>query len=125
MSKSARFLFSSFIISVFFPLILSVIFFSNLLEFRNFKSIIIGWGIVFIGFVTELFFVKRGIGKSDKLFIRNVLGVISIRLFLTLLLVIIALSFLDLSQNNFIFSILFFFIFYLIIEIFYLTFSKN
>ncbi len=74
MSKSSRFLFFSFIISLFFPLILSVIFFFNLLEFQNFKSLIIGWGIVFIGFVTELFFVKRGIGKSDKLFIRNVLG---------------------------------------------------
>jgi hypothetical protein len=125
MSKSARFLFFSFIISLFFPLILSAIFFFNLLEFQNFKSLIIGWGIVFIGFVTELFFVQRGMGKSDKLFIRNVLGAISIRLFLTLLLVIIALSFLELSQNNFIFSILFFFIFYLIIEIFYLTFRKN
>ncbi len=83
-----------------------------------------GWSIVFSGFVFELLLVKRGLTRSDKSFIRNALGAISIRLFITAAMVIICLVFLELNQNSFIFSILIFYFFYLIIEIFYLNIRK-
>ncbi len=83
-----------------------------------------GWGVVFIGFVYELLLVKRGLVKNDKSFIRNTLGAMSVRLFSTIILVFICLVFLELNQNNFIFSILIFYFFYLFIEIVYLNFRS-
>jgi hypothetical protein len=68
--------------------------------------------------------IKRGLKRGDKSFIRNVLGAISVRLFSTLVLVYICLHFLELNQNNFIFSTFIFYFFYLFIEIFYLNFRK-
>ena len=107
--------------SLFFPLVIVSAWFLDLISVTIFMSWIIGWTIVFAGFVIELLFIRRGLSASDKLFIRNVLGAISIRLFLTVILISICLLFLELSRNNFIFSIFIFYIFYLIIEIFYLN----
>jgi hypothetical protein len=48
-----------------------------------------------------------------------------IRLFTTLILVVLVMLFLELNRISFIFSILFFYIFYLAIEIIYLNFRQN
>jgi len=110
--------------SLLFPLVLTGAYFLSLFHVEVFTAWLIGWLIVFIGFVFELLLLRRGLAASDKSFVRNILGVISIRLFSTLIMVFICLVFLELSQNNFIFSTLIFYFFYLIIEIFYLNFRN-
>ncbi len=96
----------------------------NLLNLNIFTAWMTGWIVVFIGFVSELLLVKRGLVRSAKSFIRNTLGAMSLRLFSTLIMVFICLVFLELNQNTFIFSILIFYFFYLIIEIIYLNFRS-
>ncbi len=110
--------------SLLFPLVLAVIYFLAVIPAEVLTAWLMGWLIVFIGFVFELLLLKRGLTASDKSFVRNVLGAISIRLFTTLIMVFICLVFLELRQNNFIFSTLIFYFFYLIIEIFYLNFRN-
>lgn len=108
-----------------FPLIMLIIYFLGLIKVGIFSSWIIGWVIVFLGFVFELVLFKKGLGKEGKPFIRNILGALITRLFCTLILVFISIRILELNQNNFIFSVFFFYIFYLINEIFYLNFRSN
>lgn len=110
--------------TILFPLILFAVYSTGKIEHTDFIAWVIGWAIMFTGFTFELSLIKRGLIRSDKSFIRNVLGAISIRLFITLILVFICLIFLELNQNTFIFSILIFYFFYLIIEIFYLNFRN-
>jgi hypothetical protein len=69
--------------------------------------------------------IKSGISKPEKVFLRRLLGGMVIRFFTTLIMVILALLFLELNRISFIFSILFFYIFYLIVEIIYLNFRQN
>jgi hypothetical protein len=107
--------------SLVFPLGLFLFNIFGLLRTDIFSAWMAGWGVIFIGFVYELLLVKKGLVKSDKSFIRNTLGAMLIRLFSTVIMVIICLVFLELNQNNFIFSILIFYFFYLIIEIIYLN----
>lgn len=110
--------------TIFIPVILITLYISGLITTGIFSAWLSSWIIVFVGFVFELLLIKRGLMRGDKSFIRNVLGAISVRLFSTLILVYICLSFLELNQNNFIFSIFIFYFFYLLIEIFYLNFRK-
>lgn len=123
MNNTKRFLF--ILSNLFLPLAILFLYFFDLINTGVVISWIIGWGIVFLGFVFELGLFKRGLGKGDKSFIRNILGALIIRLFFTLILVFLSIRFLELNQNNFIFSVFFFYIFYLINEIFYLNFRSN
>jgi hypothetical protein len=125
MIRIKRFTNFSLLLNLFFPIIIFIIYFFSLIALPVFISWLAGWLIVFIGFVFELLLTQRGLTRNDKSFIRNVLGAVMVRLFLTLLLVFISLRFLELNQNNFIFSTFFFYIFYLIIEIFYLNFRNS
>ncbi len=110
--------------TILIPLALITVYLTQWITPEIFIAWIISWLIVFTGFVFELLLIRRGLKRGDKSFIRNVLGAILTRLFSTLLLVYICLHFLELNQNNFIFSTFFFYFFYLFIEIFYLNFRK-
>jgi len=92
---------------------------------HNFYSIFSAGLITTLNFSFGILSIKIGISKSAKVFIMAFLGGMVIRLFLMLVLVFICLKFLDLSGNNFIFSILFFYVFYLISEILYLNLNNN
>ncbi len=111
-------------LNLFFPLIIFILYSFDLIAPGATTSWIIGWSLVFIGFLLELLFIRRGITRDNKSFIRNVLGAATARLLGTLILIFIALRLLELNQNNFIFSIFVFYIFYLICEIFYLNSGK-
>jgi hypothetical protein len=108
--------------TILFPLLLVAAYSASKIKLPELLAWESGWVIIFTGFAFELLLINRGLLRSDKSFMRNVLGAISIRLIITLMLVIICLIFLELNQNTFIFSILIFYFFYLIIEIFYLNF---
>ena len=114
---------ASFVIISF--LLIFFLYFANLLSEEHFKSIILAELITTFNAGLGLISIKSGINKPEKIFLRRIFGGMVIRFFSTLIMVVLALILLELNKISFIFSILFFYIFYLIIEIIYLNFSHN
>jgi hypothetical protein len=90
-----------------------------------FKSIFIGNFLGFLNFLLGLMFVTWGINRAYKQFLTSLFGGLLIRLSLLLVLLTSTLIFLEINEISFIFSILFFYFFYVIIEIIYLNFRKR
>ena len=90
-----------------------------------FKSILIGDFLAFLNFMLGLMFVTWGINRADKEFLTSLFGGLLIRLSLLLVLLTSTLIFLEINEISFIFSILFFYFFYVIIEIVYLNLIKR
>jgi len=90
-----------------------------------FKSILIGDFLAFLNFMLGLMFVTWGISRADKEFLTSLFGGLLIRLSLLLVLLTSTLIFLEINEISFIFSILFFYFFYVIIEIIYLNLRKR
>ncbi len=77
-----------------------------------------------INFILGMIAAKIGYKKAPDAFIKTILGGTILRLFLLIGMVVAGLKILELSRNSFIFSILFFYVFFLIVEIFYLNLRK-
>jgi hypothetical protein len=90
-----------------------------------FKSILIGNFLGFLNFILGLMFVTWGINRADKEFLTSLFGGLLFRLSLLLVLLTSTLIFLEINEISFIFSILFFYFFYVIIEIIYLNLRKR
>jgi hypothetical protein len=90
-----------------------------------FKSIFIGNFLGFLNFILGMMFVTWGINRAYKQFLASLFGGLLIRLSLLLVLLTSTLIFLEINEISFIFSILFFYFFYVIIEIIYLNFRKR
>jgi hypothetical protein len=86
-----------------------------------FKSIFIGNFLGFLNFILGMMFVTWGINRAYKQFLASLFGGLLIRLSLLLVLLTSTLIFLEINEISFIFSILFFYFFYVIIEIIYLN----
>ena len=114
-----------FIVSLVVLLAVAFLYFNLLVSKVIFKSIIFGSFISIINFLIGLSLVKFSINKSEKIFLISLWGGMLFRLIFGLSMVIISLIFLEINTYGFIFSILFFHIFYLIIEIFYLDLRRK
>ena len=114
-----------FIVSLVVLLAVAFLYFNLLVSKVIFKSIIFGSFISIINFLIGLSLVKFSINKSEKIFLISLWGGMLFRLIFGLSIVIISLIFLEINTYGFIFSILFFHIFYLIIEIFYLDLRRK
>ena len=90
-----------------------------------FKSILIGDFLAFLNFILGLLFVSWGLNRPNKEFLASLFGGLLIRLSLLLILLTSTLIFLEINEISFIFSLLFFYFFYVIIEIIYLNFRKR
>lgn len=90
-----------------------------------FKSILIGNLLAFLNYLLGLAFLFWGINRSEKKFLASLYGGLLIRLSLLLILLIFVLVFLEINQITFIFSTLFFYFFYVIIEIIYLNLRES
>jgi len=90
-----------------------------------FKSILIGDFLAFLNFILGFLFVSWGLNRPNKEFLASLFGGLLIRLSLLLILLTSTLFFLEINEISFIFSILFFYFFYVIIEIIYLNFRKR
>jgi hypothetical protein len=104
---------------------LVVFFFSSVLSAILFKSIIFGFLVSAINFAIGLLLIKYSIEKTEKIFLIALWGGLLLRLIFGLTIVLISLIFLEINQYGFIFSVLFFYVFYLIIEIFYLNLRRR
>lgn len=114
-----------FSISILSFLVALVFYFTSLISAIMFKSIIIGAIISLLNFLIGFILFKISLRKSEKIFILSLWGGLLLRLILGLSLILITLIFLEINTYGFIFSILFFYVFYLFTEIFYLNLGRK
>ena len=112
------FLIVSFLIAIF-------LFLWGTLSRDSLKSILLAEAITTFNALFGLIYFKSVLNKSVQVFFRRVFGGIVVRLVSTLVIVVLALFFLELNRISFIFSILFFYVFFLVVEIIYLNFHQN
>lgn len=123
--RKSRIIFFSFVPPL---LVLAVLIYLNLnsgISLQLFSSILYGIVISTFNFLLGLFSIKFGLEKSQKKFLIIVFGGLVLRLFITFSLIVIALKFLDVTLNSFIFTVFIFYFYYLMIEIFYLNSFKK
>ena len=113
------------IVSIVILLIVALLYFKLVISQVIFKSILFGSFISIINFLIGLYLIKFSINKSEKTFLISLWGGMLFKLIFGLSIVLISLIFLEINTYGFIFSILFFHIFYLIIEIFYLDLRRK
>mgnify|MGYP001250027065 CR=1 FL=1 len=113
------------IIPTFFILSIATLFITEKLNPEIFFSFFYGFIFPTVNFVLGAISIHYGFEKSDKLFLIIVFGGLVLRLFLMFILIVIALKFLFVSLNSFIFTTFIFYFYYLIVEIFILTQKKN
>jgi hypothetical protein len=114
-----------FIISFIVLLGVTILYLISELSGLMFKSILLGSGFSILNFTIGIFLIKYSVNKSDRIFLLALWGGLLLRLILGLLLVLITLIFLEINAYGFIFSILFYYVFYLVIEIFYLNLGRK
>ncbi len=105
--------------------IIYILFAAGKIDEVIFHSIILAVAITSVNFFLGILAIKLGLTSSDKIFIISILGGMLVRLILLLGAVFISLKFLDINHNSFIFTVLFFYIYYLTIEVFYLNSKKK
>jgi len=125
MISSEKFLKSSLIFFLIFFLSFCVLFVLKIVPSEIFIPVLISCLISSLNFFLGLISIKIGLKKPFEFFFKTIFGGMIIRLFLTCLLVFISLKFLDINWNSFIFSIFFFYILFLIIEVYYLNLHKT
>ena len=114
-----------FAVSFLLLLVISVLYFLSELSEIVFKSILLGAIFSMMNFAIGFMLIKFSANKSEKIFLVALWGGLLFRLILGLSLVLITLIFLEINTYGFIFSILFFYVFYLLIEIFYLNLGRK
>lgn len=123
--NAGKFLKIGISIVIFSFLIFLFLFLTSIISKATFLSTLSAGIITSLNFFAGLLLLKFGMKQSFNNFSKIVFGGMFARLFFILAIVFICLKFLNVSQNSFIFSILFLYFFYLIIEVFYLILSKK
>jgi hypothetical protein len=121
MISGKKVLLFGFSIGILSLLILAILSLSDSSDKNLLRSILIGDLLAFVNFVIGILFVLWGINRSDKKFLVSLYGGLLLRLTLLLILLISTLIFLEINEISFIFSILFFYFFYVMVEIIYLN----
>ena len=124
MKKNRLFYFFS-IIPVLFFISLVIFLMTKNLNSDLFFSLFYGFIFPTINFFLGVLSIHFGFEKSDKIFLIIVFGGLVIRLFLMFILIVIAIQFLFVRLNSFIFTTFIFYFYYLIVEIFILNQKKN
>lgn len=106
-------------------LLFILLFYFSIMDFKTFFSILAGALIVSINFVIGFSLIRFSINKTNEIFLLSVFGGMIFRLLLMLGIVLICLKFLEINTNSFIFSILFFYVYFLTVEILYLNLRKK
>jgi hypothetical protein len=121
--KALRFV--VFLTTVFLLLLFAGLYLTAVWDGELFLSVLAGSLIVILNFFIGFLFIKLSLPKRNDVFFSMLWGAMAFRLIFILILVFILLKFLELNAIGFIFSIFFFYVFYLIIEIFYLNLKKT
>jgi len=108
-----------------FIIVLSACFVNKSISPNLFFSLFYGFVFSTFNFFLGVLSIHFGFEKSDKIFLIFVFGGLVVRLFLMFILIVIALKFLFVRLNSFIFTTFIFYFYYLIVEIFILNQKKN
>lgn len=92
----------------------------SIITYENLFSIVIAAVFTTINFVIAVVSIEYIEKKAAKDALANFMKGMLIRMVVLILMIIFSFKFLDIKQNSFIFSILIFYIYYLIIEIIFL-----
>lgn len=126
MIRNEKFLITSGLtVSILLLTIVTVLFLFSNLSGLLYKSILLGALLSLINFTIGILSINLSIKRSDNFFLITLWGGLLFRLIIGLTVVIITLIFLEINAYGFIFSIFFFYIFYLFIEIFYLDLRRK
>ena len=125
MINADKFLKRSLIIFLVSFLLFCLLFLVKIVSSELFIPILISLFISSLNFIIGLYAIKKGLKKHINSFMKIIFGGMVFRLFLTASLILISLKFLDINGNNFIFSVFFFYILFLIIEVYYLNLLKT
>ena len=120
-----RLIIAAFILPSFSIIIFSLLYALYLISSILFVSFLLGIIISTLIFLIGILLINFSINKSNKVFLLALWGGLLIKLILGLLAILITLIFLEINAYGFIFSILFFYIYYLIIEIIYLDLRRK
>jgi hypothetical protein len=123
--KKAKSLLFFGVVPVLFFIFILISFFSTSFDSQLFFSLFYGFLFSTINFTLGVLAIYFGFEKSDKIFLILVFGGLVLRLFFMFILIVIALKWLFVSLNSFIFTTFIFYFYYLILEIFLLTRKKN
>jgi len=124
MRPAAKLLGWSISVIVVLSFLLIILYITSVISKDIFIAAASGAVISSINFILGMIAAKIGYKKAPDAFIKTILGGTILRLFLLIGMVVAGLKILELSRNSFIFSILFFYVFFLIVEIFYLNLRK-
>jgi hypothetical protein len=125
MINADKFLKRSLIIFLVFFLFFCLLFLVKIVSSELFIPVLISLFISSLNFFIGLYAIKKGLKKHINSLMKIIFGGMVFRLFLTASLILISLKFLDINGNNFIFSVFFFYILFLIIEVYYLNLLKT
>ncbi len=125
MTKTSKLLIFGFLLSFFLAVMIIFFTYSSFSNLSYITPVIISYVLATVNFCAALIIIKISIKKKTELFLKKFVTGLLIRISILLFIVFACLKFLELNQNSFIFSFLFFYIFYLIIEVFYLNLMKN
>lgn len=125
MKPPSKFLLFTAVVFLFLISLIIVMYLLEIIMHRAFISLFTGAALGFINYIFGLGLAAYGLKKSETVFLISLWGGLLLRMLLMLSLVVICLKFLDLSTDNFIFSVLFFYVFFLISEIIYLNLRKS
>lgn len=114
-----------FLVSFIIILVLTILHLISEVSGPIFKSILLGTGFSILNFAVGILLIKFSVNKSDRIFLVTLWGGLLLRLILGLTIVLLTFIFLEINAYGFIFSILFFYVFYLLIEIFYLNLGRK
>lgn len=123
--RENKLFFGFLILPIVFLFILLILFFSSYRDVLILKSLFYGLLITSINFTLGILSYRFGLEKSDKIFLIVVFGGLFIRLFLMLIMILIAIKLLFVSLNSFIFTTFICYFYYLIVEIFILSQKKK
>jgi len=116
-----RFVRNNFFIIISIFVLIVALYLASVITLRNFYSIFLPAVFISISFHIAVFFQFRAEKKQNVEFIGTVFKGMGIRLLILLAFIITSLKFLDINKNSFIFSVLIFYIYYLTIEIIYIS----
>ena len=125
MTISKLFLPITFTLVIILTIVLTILYNNSNIPSNLYYSFLFAGIITSLNFLIGLMFIKLGLKSHEKNFMRSVFGGMLVRLIFMVSAFIICLKFLEMNENNFIFFILFFYVFYLTIEIIYLNISIN
>ena len=96
-----------------------------LLSYRGLFSIYLPAVFTTLNFIIASASIEKSYKKPHKNVLNSFLIWMGIRVVILIMLVLISLKFLDINQNSFIFSTLFYYIYYLIIEVIFIIIKES